>query len=102
MSESLGKSFQIKKYGELSCEEIQYNFCQKYKLGRRKKSLIKKDPQRMEVPLLLVLILIFYAHGWVHQGITEQHKHCEDKKLFWTKKIEEVMVLVSMAPYMTF
>ena len=56
----------------------------------------------MDVPLLLVLILIFYAHGWVHQGITEQHKHFEDKKLFWTKKIEEVIVLVSMATYMTF
>ena len=56
----------------------------------------------MEVPLLLVLILIFYAHGWVHQGITEQHKHFEDEKLFWTKKIEEVIVLVSMATYMTF
>ena len=56
----------------------------------------------MEVPLLLVLILIFYAHGWVHQGFIEQHKHFEDKKLIWTKKIEEVMVLVSMATYMTF
>ena len=77
-------------------------FTRNTRLGRRKKSLSKKDPQRMDVPLLLVLILIFYAHGWVHQGITEQHKHFEDKKLFWTEKIEEVMVLVSMATYMTF
>ena len=77
-------------------------FARNTRLGRRKKSLSKKDRQRMEVPLLLVLILIFYAHGWVHQGFIEQHKHFEDKKLFWTKKIEEVMVLVSMATYMTF
>lgn len=77
-------------------------FARNTRSGRRKKSLSKKDPQRMDVPLLLVLILIFYAHGWVHQGITEQHKHFEDEKLFWTKKIEEVMVLVSMATYMTF
>ena len=77
-------------------------FARNTRLGRRKKSLNKKDLQRMDVPLLLVLILIFYAHGWVHQGITEQHKHFEDEKLFWTKKIEEVIVLVSMATYMTF
>ena len=77
-------------------------FARNTKLGRRKKSFIKQDPQEMDVPLLLVILLIFYAHGWVQQWISEQQQQFEDKKLFWTKKIEEVMVLVSMATYMTF
>ena len=46
MSGSLGKSFQIKKYGELSCEEIQHNFCQKYKIGKKKKIIHQTGPAR--------------------------------------------------------
>ena len=52
MSGSLGKSFQIKKYGELSCEEIQHNFCQKYKIGKKKKISKQKGPKENGSPSL--------------------------------------------------